>query len=185
MGCEEKTFLQSWNWGEFQDDQGNKIWRIGIYDEWTISWRIALVIKITARRGTFLLVQHLLKTEKENLKILLEKLKEIGEEEGASFIRIGSNLVKNEENEKIFKDLGFRKSPMHANAYSATWKLDLTPSEEELLMKMRKTTRYLIRQAEKNQDITIEKSEKLSDIEIYQKLNKEVGEKTEICSFFF
>jgi len=38
---------------------------------------------------------------------------------------------------------------MHANAYEATWKLDIRPTEEELLKQMRKTTRYLIRQAEK------------------------------------
>jgi hypothetical protein len=28
--CEEKTFLQSFNWGEFQKMMGNKIWRLGI-----------------------------------------------------------------------------------------------------------------------------------------------------------
>ena len=27
----EKTFLQSWNWGEFQKALGKKIWRLGIY----------------------------------------------------------------------------------------------------------------------------------------------------------
>ena len=74
---------------------------------------------------------------------------------------------------------------MHANAYEATWKLDLTPSEEELLINMRKTTRYLIRQAMKNPDITIEKSEKLSDIEIYQKLNKEVAVRQKFTPFSY
>jgi len=27
----KKTFLNSWNWGEFQKKEGNKIWRLGIY----------------------------------------------------------------------------------------------------------------------------------------------------------
>ena len=35
--CEEKTFLQSWNWGEFQERigsaSGGKIWRLGVYEE--------------------------------------------------------------------------------------------------------------------------------------------------------
>ena len=31
--CEEKTFLQSWNWGEFQKMTGDKIWRLGVYQE--------------------------------------------------------------------------------------------------------------------------------------------------------
>ena len=50
--CQEKTFSDSWNWGEFQKKEGEKIWRLGIYDgeELVAS---ALVIKIKAKRGTF------------------------------------------------------------------------------------------------------------------------------------
>jgi lipid II:glycine glycyltransferase (peptidoglycan interpeptide bridge formation enzyme) len=121
----------------------------------------------------------------EVLKVLLEELKEIGKNEKADFIRIAPLLERNEENKKIFQNLGFKKAAMHANAYEATWKLDLTPSEEELLMNMRKTTRYLIRQAMKNPDITIEKSEKLSDVETYQKLNKEVAKRQKFIPFSF
>ena len=33
LECEEKTFLDSWNWGEFQKMTGNKIWRLGIVEE--------------------------------------------------------------------------------------------------------------------------------------------------------
>jgi lipid II:glycine glycyltransferase (peptidoglycan interpeptide bridge formation enzyme) len=66
---------------------------------------------------------------------------------------------------------------MHANAYEATWKLDITLPEEKLLMNMRKTTRYLIRQTLKNQDIFIAKSGKLADLEEYQKLNKAVAKR--------
>lgn len=32
MGIEEKTFLQSWNWGEFNKMMRDKIWRLGIYE---------------------------------------------------------------------------------------------------------------------------------------------------------
>ena len=183
LKCEEKTFLQSWNWGEFQMIQGNKIWRLGIYENGQLAG-VVLTVKIAARRGTFLLIQHL-NIKNRFLEILLGKLKEIGKEEEASFIRIAPIWESNEENKRIFKDLGFRKSPMHANAYEATWKLDITPSEEGLLKNMRKTTRYLVRQAMKNQDIAIEKSEKLSDVEIYQKLNKDVAERQRFAPFSF
>ena len=30
--CVKKTFLQSWNWGEFNEKMGSKIWRIGVYE---------------------------------------------------------------------------------------------------------------------------------------------------------
>lgn len=118
-----------------------------------------------------MLVQHCL----EMSEILLKKLKEIAKSENCSFIRVAPLMKRSEDNKKLFEDLGFRESPMHANAYEATWKLDITLSEEELLANMRKTTRYLVRQAEKNQDITIEKSDKPEDIEIYQKLNLAVA----------
>ncbi len=178
--CQEKTFLQSWNWGEFQKIMGNKIWRLGAYNNEKLT-AIALTVKIVAKRGTFLLIQH--GPLGENFAVLFEELKKIARKEKANFIRVASLLLKNKENEKMFRDLGFRPSPMHANAYEATWKLDLSLSEEELLMNMRKTTRYLIRQTMKNPDITFEKSEKLEDVEIYQKLNKEVAARQKFIPF--
>lgn len=175
----EKTFLQSWNWGEFWQKMGNKIWRLGVYENNGRLTSIILAVKIIAKRGTFLLVQHAVGIP----EALLNKLKEIAKEEKCDFIRMAPFVERTEENKKLFKDLGFRESPMHANAYEATWKLDITKSEDELLADMRKTTRYLIRQAEKNPDITIEKSENSSDLEIYQKLNEDVSERQKFTSF--
>ncbi|RLC35013.1 MAG: hypothetical protein DRZ76_01365 [Candidatus Nealsonbacteria bacterium] len=170
---QEKTFLQSWNWGEFQKMMGNKIWRLGIYDDVHAPGvhNVALVVRITAKRGRFLLIQHAVEVS----EILVQKLKEIAQKENCSFIRIAPLLPRTPENEKLFKDLGFRESPIHASAYEATWRLDITPREDELLMNMRKTTRYLIRQAQKNSDIKISKSERLDDVVIYDKLKQKVA----------
>lgn len=173
------TFLQSWEWGEFQKKMNNKIWRLGIFKNNDLICAV-LVSKIIAKRGTFLLIQHGPSTKifhQEILKTLLEELKRIAKEEKASFIRISSLWERDEEKKEIFKKLGFRDASAHANAYEATWKLDITLSKNDLLKNMRKTTRYLIRQTTKNQDISIEKSEKIADIENYQKLNKLVAKK--------
>jgi len=198
LGCEEKTFLDSWNWGEFQIKMGNKIWRLGVYtkeqgtanNEQLVA--IALVTKIKAKRGIFLLIQHgpTIKKQaagdkKQVLELFLEELKKIGKEENCSFIRMNPLWEPDQENQNILRDLRFREAPMHANAYEATWKLDLALSEDELFKNMRKTTRYLIRQALKNQDITVERSERLEDIEIYQKLNMEVAERQNFTPFSF
>ncbi|MBU0646846.1 peptidoglycan bridge formation glycyltransferase FemA/FemB family protein [Patescibacteria group bacterium] len=183
-----RTFLQSWEWGEFQKKMNNKIWRLGIFDNNNLL-DIALVSKVVAKRGIFLLIQHgpaELKVKSQKSKMLgclLEKLKEIGKEERVSFIRISPLWEKTEENKAIFKNLGFKQAPMHANAYEATWKLDIVLPEDDLLKNMRKTTRYLIKQAIKNKDISIEKSEKLVDIEKYQKLNKLVSKKQYFTPF--
>jgi lipid II:glycine glycyltransferase (peptidoglycan interpeptide bridge formation enzyme) len=174
--CEEKTFLQSWNWGEFCQKEGNKIWRWGIYNNNNLI-STAFFYKIQAKRGTFIFVPHgpniksKIKDEKSNIsKIFLEKLKEIAKEEKCDFIRIAPIWGKNDENNRIFKELNFRDAPIHIHP-ELTWELDITLSEEELLNQMRKTTRYLIRQAQKN-DVKIIESRNLDDMEKFEELNK-------------
>jgi lipid II:glycine glycyltransferase (peptidoglycan interpeptide bridge formation enzyme) len=188
--CEERTFLQSWNWAKFQKMMGNKIWRLGIYEIPNLVASV-LVIKIEAKRGTFLFVPHgpniAKKCQMSNVKcqifeILLEKLKEIGKKENCSFIRIAPILERNEENCKIFQKLGFREAPIHIHP-ELTWELDLTPSEDELLMKMRKTTRYLIRQAQKKYKIEIEQKNDLKGIEIFNQLYKNTASRHHFVPF--
>ena len=191
-GCEEKTFLSSWNWGEFNRMMGNRIWRLGVFDRNKLVG-LALVSKIIAKRGIFLLIQHgpsfAKATEdsagyrKELFEFFFQELKKIGKEEGASFIRMNPLWESNQENQDILKSFGFREAPMHANAYEAAWKLDITLPEDELLRNMRKTTRYLIRQTLKNQDITVEKSKELDGLEIYQRLNEEIAKRQRFVPF--
>ncbi len=218
LGCEKKTFLNSWNWGEFQKMMGNKIWRLGIYEMSNVPEGIplsagsygagkcpapngrgspdfvgrqisnligvALVIKITARRGTFLFVPHgpikiqnaKIKNQNDNLKLkiletLLKELKKIAKEEKVDFIRIAPIWERNEKNIRVFKTLGFREAPIHMHP-ELTWELDITTSEEDLLKNMRKTTRYLVRHAQKNKDIKLKKSLELKDIEKFQGLEQ-------------
>ena len=56
LKCEEKTFLQSWNWEEFQERnglpagrQGNKIWRLGIFEnvQHSVLHNVAMAVKET------------------------------------------------------------------------------------------------------------------------------------------
>jgi lipid II:glycine glycyltransferase (peptidoglycan interpeptide bridge formation enzyme) len=188
LGCEEKTFLQSWNWGEFCKKEGNKIWRLGVFDSNNLI-AAAFFYKIKAKRGTFLFLPHgpvAIKRETSDLKqilgLLLKELKKIAKEENASFIRIGSILGRNEENNKIFKDLGFREAPIHIHP-DLTWELDITPSEEEILAQMRKTTRYLIRQAQKNPEIKIIKSLDINDVEKFNELNQQTVDRHHFVPF--
>ncbi len=189
LKIKEKTFLNSWYWGEFQKKMGHKIFRLGIFKDNNLV-STALVTKIISRRATFLLIQHGPTVKKEEIKsrdkllvILLEELKKIGKQEKAKFIRIAPLWKKNMENTGIFKKLGFKKAPMHASTYDATWKLDITLPEEDIMKNMRKTTRYLIRKLGKDNNIKIIKSDNLTDIKIYQKLNKEVAKKQHFVPF--
>lgn len=171
--CSEKTFLHSWGWGEFNVKMGSKIWRLGAYSDNNLI-ATALIFKVSARRGTFLFIPHgpvflgelPTKDKRDILELLLIYLSDIIKEEKASFVRISPILSKNEVNDAIFIDLGFRKAPIHMHP-EVTWELDLTPSEDKILAGMRKTTRYLIKQAEKNPDIEIVKSTNPDDLKLF------------------
>lgn len=177
LGCREKTFLDSWNWGEFNMRTGNKIWRWGMYANEELAG-IALIIKIVARRGTFLFVPHgpNIKPQTTNLKfqileLLLKELRKVAEEEKVSFIRIAPIWERNEENVQIFQGLGFREAPIHMHP-EVSWELDISGPEEEILAGMRKTTRYLIRQGLKNPDIKICQGKDINDLEVFNGLYK-------------
>jgi len=177
--CEEKTFLQSWNWGEFNKTMGNKIWRLGIFENSKLV-NLILTIEIEAKRGTFLFIPHLVSGK--YLQVLVNHLKALSREEKADFIRISPVLERNEENIKIFKELGFRDAPIHMHP-EVTWELDIKKPEEELIAQMRKTTRYLIRQAQKNSDIRIEQSLELRDIEKFNQLYQETVDRHHFVPF--
>ena len=191
LEIQEKTFLQSWNWGEFNKKMNNKIWRLGVFDENDLIATV-LIAKIKAKRGTFLLIQHGPNIKEQNknnrkkiLEIFLKEIKKISKIEKIDFFRIAPLWERSKENQNIFKNLGFKKSPMHASAYESTWKLNISLSEEEILRNMRKTTRYLIRQAEKKSEIEILKSNKIEDVKIYDKLNKEIAKNKQFVPFSF
>jgi len=175
--CIEKTFLQSWSWGDFHVSLGNKIWRFGLYEDTNLV-AIALTIKIAAKRGSFLLVPHgpvIARSDPAMIvEVLLEKLKELAKEEKADFIRISPIMQRTPENNALFKNLGFQQGPLHYHPESS-WKLDITPSEEALFDGMRKTARYLIRQAQKNRDIEVIKSTDVKDVDIFYRLHTPVA----------
>lgn len=174
--CEEKTFLQSWNWGEFNILMGDKIWRFGVYDNELIG--VALVIKVKAKRGDFLFVPHgpvVIRSKALVFKTLMNKLKALAVAEKVNYIRIApvweSGLV-------LFKKFGFRNAPIHIHP-ELTWELDLGLSEDELLMNMRKTTRYLIKKAIKERVEIVE----TDNVEEFDKLYQQTKARQHFTPF--
>ena len=150
------TFLQSWNWGEVNRDTGDRIWRFGIYED-NILRSVFLVIRINAKRGSFLFIPHgpimqNAKTKDQSSKlinVLFEYLIKLGKQEKVDFIRISPILENNRQNLEIFKTAGFKDAPVHMMHPEMTWLLDISKSEDEIMKNMRKTHRNLIRRAEK------------------------------------
>jgi len=175
----QKTFLQSWAWADFNKSMGNIFWRLGVFDNENLI-AVCLITKIKAKRGVFLLAPHGPVIGKKTnssqkiqiLTVLLDYLKKIAKQEKASFIRFSPIWEKTEENTQMLSKIGFKQAPIHVHPESS-WVLDIKPSEDELLMNMRKTTRYLIKKSLKNKDIEIFKSHNIEDIEVFSRLHNQ------------
>ncbi|MBI2552610.1 peptidoglycan bridge formation glycyltransferase FemA/FemB family protein [Candidatus Uhrbacteria bacterium] len=177
------TFLHSWQWGEFQQGMGERVWRLGVYtnshepsspraprtdtniDALT---GIALIVKVRARRGNFLFCPHGpiiegIKNYELRIKELIGYVRELAQQEKCSFVRFSPLMLKTPEHNKLWLEAGFREAPIHMHPELA-WILDITPSEEKLLAGMRKTTRYSIRKAEKD-GVAVTMSANPDDIE--------------------
>lgn len=128
-----QALFQSWEWGEVEKKLGHKVWRL----EWPGA--IAQVVKVEAKRGTFLHVRHG-PIVTRNWSRVIEDLHSLALDENAWFVRISPRVQK-------FSELGFVPAPIHAMDAEVCWVLDLDKSENELLANMRKTTRYEIRHA--------------------------------------
>ena len=141
LSSSQVNFLQSWYWGEMQRQLKREVFRLGVFSRGRLSGLLQL-IKVEAKRATYLECPGgpVIDWSGSMHPWLFRQLKRFARENGASFIRLRPNILP--------QDLGLRKAPMHLTA-ETTWVLPLDLSEDELLRNMRKTTRYLIRRAEK------------------------------------
>lgn len=175
------TFLQSWNWSEFQKSMGFKVWRLGVFQE-DFLIGAALIIKIKAKRGTFLFCPHGPLVKILDFQAVVDYLKVLAKKESCSFIRMSPIYIKTPGNEHPFKELGFRKAPTHMHA-ELVWMLDVTPTENELLQNMRKTTRYLIRKAQADDGVQIVKGNNPEYLKIFNALYSETAQRQNFTAF--
>lgn len=170
LEAQPNTFLHSWQWGEFNKQMGERVWRLGVYNSEEVLVAVALIIKIKARRGAFLFCPHGPIADVQTLKhgglsILTEYLKKLAKEENCGFVRFSPLMLATPENKKVWSDLKFRNAPTHMHP-ELSWLMDVLHSEEELLQNMRKTTRYSIRKAEKD-GVEIVTSTEADDVGIF------------------
>ncbi len=168
------SFLPSFQWGEFQKSLNYGVVRLGLYSNRKLN-AIAQVIKIKSRRGNFLFIPHgpliKIKNQTSKIKNYIEKIKNyliwIARNENFDFIRVAPVLENTSKNQKIFKDLGFKTAPIYMHA-ETIWLLPLNQSEEELLKQMRKTTRYLIKKAQREHVVVEIRTDKKAVDDFYR-----------------
>lgn len=182
------SFLQAWEWGEFQKSLGDEIIRLGVYNQNQII-AIAQVIKIKAKRGNFLFLPHgpIISTKNSNIKLqklikaILEYLVKIAKKENLTFIRIAPILKNHPQNQQIFKNLGFKTAPIYLHS-ETVWQLALDSDEKTLLAKMRKTTRYLIKKAFRD-NVIVEKRVDLKAIDDFYQIYEQTSQRERFQPF--
>ena len=180
LSSDQVNFLQNWHWGQFQQNLGQQIVRLGFYKAKKLVG-IALLIKVKAKRGTFLECPGgpvINWQDKTLVKSVLKEIKQLAKEEKASFIRIRPNILASKFN---LKNHQLIKSPMHLHAQT-TWVLDSNQSEEELLKNMRKNTRYEVKKANKLK-VKVEISKKITDVEELYQLQLETVKRKNFVPF--
>src|SRR5882724_1497021 len=181
----EVNFLQSWYWGEFHRALGKSIFRTGFY---TNKKLIGVMLSIVepARRGRYLTVPGGPIIDWKNqllVKAIFMQVKMIAKNEKCVFVRIRPQLIQNDFSKKIFRENNCHTAPMYLHA-ELTSQLDITKSEEELLLQMRKTTRYEIRKAERL-GITIATTKDERQIQSFYDLQLDTAKRQQFIPFSF
>ncbi|OGJ37311.1 MAG: hypothetical protein A2383_01405 [Candidatus Pacebacteria bacterium RIFOXYB1_FULL_39_46] len=169
----EANFLQSWNWGTFQNKLGKTVFRFFVMNQ-TETVGSLMIVKETAKRGNYLslaggpLINWQTLSDQE-LSEIFSFLKSLANQEKCLFVRFRPQELDSPELRQKLEKLGLKLSPMHLTA-DLTLQLDLTQTDEEILAGMRKNTRYEVRSAEKKNILTqISKNpEKIKEFFDYQ-----------------
>ena len=145
---QEANFLHSWYWGEFQEQLGRTIVRSGFCLNGKLLG-IMLAIVEEAKRGKHLIVPGGPILDWRNVKLVDEfgnELQKLCTLYDCAFTRVRPQLENNDFSKNTFRKLGFSNAPMYLHA-ELTSQLDIRKSEEDILMNMRKATRYEIKKA--------------------------------------
>lgn len=135
------SFLQSWQWGEFQQSLGRKIWRIE-----TAGLKALIIKHNLPLRKNYLYCPRgpVFEASASQFKIFLEEVKKIAQQEKSVFLKIEPDINFRFQ----ITDYGFVKSLKQIQP-SQSLILNLDKSKEELLGQMHQKTRYNIRLAER------------------------------------
>lgn len=150
---------QSWQWGEFRESLGTKVYRYGLYED----NKLIKAFQITFHKIPFTnyYVGYLPKGPMPD-KNLADALEDIGKKHKCAFIKIEPDVIKS------VVDSRFKVSPKPLFT-KYNFVLDLTKSEDEILKNMHSKFRYNIKVAQKH-GIVVEERTDDEALEIYLKL---------------
>ncbi len=159
--------MQSWEWGEFREKTGNKVFRI--IEENEKKWNV-FSFTVHAVPKTKFNIGYMPKSIWPREKVL-NFLEGLAKKENIVFIKIEPDI----ETDKFkLKKTGVKVVKSQKDIFAkSTFLVDLTKPEEDLFRNLNQKTRYNVRVAQKN-NIVIEVSESIGD---FVKLQRETAKR--------
>lgn len=136
------SFLQSWEWGEFQKSLGRPIWQVMPSDE---SENVLVIKYSLPLNKNYLYCPRWIPASNP---AVFEKVKEIALQEKSIFVKIDPELTQEQFQQLSLSSYGFVKSFKQIQPKD-TFITDLSKEESVMLQGMKPKTRYNIRLAQK------------------------------------
>lgn len=134
-------FLQSFEWGELQAEEGRRVFRLGFYDNEKMFFSVSLYLYNLSLGMKYLYAPRIgIKfLSDDQLQFVFEEIEKLAKKEGAIFLRLEprSQLSITNYELRIKKTIAWQPEK--------TLILDLTRSEDEILKSFHQKTRYNIR----------------------------------------
>ena len=179
----EANFLHSWYWGVFHEALNHRVVRIGIFRDGQLVGASQAIVE-PARRGRHMVIPGgpIMDWQDANLtKVWLSAITRAAKQQQCIFVRVRPQLLDTQDNRRLFKKLGFHKSPMHVTA-DLTSQLYLSKSDEEIKHGMRKGARYDLNRAQKL-NIKIEADEQGKYLDEFYQLQLETAKRHKFVPF--
>jgi peptidoglycan pentaglycine glycine transferase (the first glycine) len=158
----EGHLLQSYEWGELIEQQGGRVYRLGVLENEHLTGAMMLLVadiplpvRFPGRRPCWLYCPRgpvVTDPQAPALRALVEEAHKIASEEHAVVLRLEPNITEDDSksNEwlETYSVLGFQTNPMAIHG-RRSWTLDLRPDMDTLFANFRKAWRYDIRVAER------------------------------------
>ncbi len=181
----ESNFLQSWQWGEFHAALGKTIFRQGFYQSGKLAGVMLSVVE-PARRGRYITVPGGPILDWHNQSVVQAFTQEIriqAKAEKCVFVRVRPQLLSDDFSISLFASLGFRGAPSHLHA-ELTQQLDISLPEEEILTKMRKGTKYEVKNSLKT-GVEVTSSTDTADMQKFYELQIETAKRQGFVPFSY
>ena len=181
---EDANFLQSWAWGDFHEARKKTVVRrVALDNEEKIIAAYVGQVE-TAKRGTYMAIAGGPIMDWSNKKLreaVFADIKEQAEKSHCVFVRIRPQIVENEKNRALFKQLGLKPAPMYLSVEYAGI-LDISKPEEVILAGASQGLRRKIRKAQKN-NITVTTSTDPKEIKTFYKIQLETAARQKFVEF--